>query len=119
MQEAFRMHRDTGETSCVYLAIAPNQFLEIFPNGVQPLPKPEASAIGHSHICYQVADVQACNDHLIALGIPIDTPPKVGHSKCLMLWTHDPDGNPIELMQLPPESLQVQANIRLWGTQGE
>jgi lactoylglutathione lyase len=29
-----------------------------------------------------------------------------------MFWTHDPDGNQLEVMQLPPESLQAQANRR-------
>ena len=45
----------------------------------------------------------------------MDTGLKTGKSKCIQFWTHDPDGNKIELMQLPPESLQAQANARLGG----
>jgi hypothetical protein len=32
-----------------------------------------------------------------------------------MFWTHDPDGNRIEFMELTPESLQAQAITRLEG----
>ena len=27
-----------------------------------------------------------------------------------MFWTHDPDGTQIEIMEMPPESLQAQAD---------
>ena len=29
-----------------------------------------------------------------------------------MFWTHDPDGNALEIMELPPDSLQAKANAR-------
>lgn len=31
---------------------------------------------------------------------------------CLMFWTHDPDGTQIEVMEMPPESLQARADRR-------
>ena len=29
-----------------------------------------------------------------------------------MFWTHDPDGTRIEVMEMPPESMQAQAALR-------
>jgi hypothetical protein len=40
---------------------------------------------------------------------------KTGYSKCIQFWTHDPDGNRIEFMERPPESLPIQAMKRLAG----
>jgi lactoylglutathione lyase len=31
-----------------------------------------------------------------------------------MFWTHDPDGTQIEIMEMPPESMQAQADKKLW-----
>ena len=31
-----------------------------------------------------------------------------------MFWTHDPDGTEIEIMEMPPESMQAQADSRLF-----
>ena len=51
----------------------------------------------------------------IGHGAPIDVPLRTGMAKCLLFYTHDPDGNAVELMQLPPELLQAQAIKRLEG----
>lgn len=64
------------------------------------------------HICLETADVHAAYEQVKNLGGPLDSPVKTGKSKCLMFWTHDPDGNSLEIMQLPPESLKAQANRR-------
>jgi lactoylglutathione lyase len=46
-------------------------------------------------------------------GAPIDVELKTGFSRCIQFWTHDPDGNRIEFMELPPDCLQVAANKRI------
>ena len=51
----------------------------------------------------------------ISCGGPLDSEVKRGNSRCLMFWTHDPDGTQIEIMEMPPESLQAQADQRLTG----
>ncbi|MCI8442938.1 MAG: VOC family protein [Provencibacterium sp.] len=114
MQEAFRMYNLDGSLGCIYIYVAPSQFIEIFNGGSQPAPEGDG-LIGHCHMCYEVPDAQAAYEELKAKGAPMDTGLKTGKSKCIQFWTHDPDGNKIELMQLPPESLQAQANARLGG----
>lgn len=64
---------------------------------------------GYAHFCLQVANLDAIYAKFIASGVPIDVEIRTGLSKCRMFWTHDPDGNKIEIMELPPESMQAQA----------
>ena len=109
LKEAFRMNSpDTGKLGAIYIYIAPSQFIEIFPNGTGE--QADNNNIGIKHICIEVDDAAKCLEELRARGAPIDTELKTGHSKCIQFWTHDPDGNKIEFMELPPESLQAQAN---------
>ena len=114
-EEAFRMHNgEGGKLSAIYIYIAPSQFIEIFPNGTGELTG--NNDIGIKHICIEVENAAKCQEELRGRGAPIDTELKTGFSKCLQFWTHDPDGNRIEFMELPPESLQAQANKRFAGT---
>lgn len=110
-REAFRMYNgEGGKLSTIYLYIAPSQFIEIFPNGSGELS--DNDNIGIKHICIEVDNAAKFQEELRARGAPIDTELKTGFSKCIQFWTHDPDGNRIEFMELPPESLQAQANKR-------
>ena len=112
LKEAFRMNNpDTGKPGTIYLYIAPGQFIEIFPDGGGE--QPDNNTIGLKHICIEVDNAAAFQEELRGRGAPIDTELKTGLSKCIQFWTHDPDGNRIEFMELPPESLQAQANRRL------
>jgi lactoylglutathione lyase len=111
--EAFRMYYgEGGALSTIYLCIAPGQFIEIFPNGTAERTI-ENDTIGYSHLCFEVADAAKALAEFRAKGLPIDVELKTGLSKCNMFWTHDPDGNRIEFMELTPESLQAQALRRL------
>jgi lactoylglutathione lyase len=112
-KEAFRMYNKEGELGTIYIYIAPYQFIEIFPNGTEELMPDRQHIIGHSHMCYEVDDLASYQEEVRARGAPIDAELKTGFSKCLQFWTHDPDGNRIEFMQLPPESLQFQATARI------
>ncbi|MDR2095550.1 MAG: VOC family protein [Treponema sp.] len=113
-KEAFRMYtKEGGQLSTIYVYIAPYQFIEIFPDGTEELMPDRQRAIGHSHICYEVDDLAAYQEEVRSRGAPIDVELKTGFSKCLQFWTHDPDGNRMEFMQLPPESLQFQATARI------
>jgi lactoylglutathione lyase len=118
MKEAFRMLNPSGTAlGCVYLYVAPSQFLELFPGGTEEL-SPGDLTIGHSHVCYEVDDAAAYLEEVQGRGAPIDTKLKQGYSRCIQFWTHDPDGNRIEFMELPPESLQAEANRRIAGEEG-
>ncbi|MDR3121442.1 MAG: VOC family protein [Clostridiales bacterium] len=118
-REAFRLIKDDGQLGGVYLYIAKDQFIELFPAAAAPsvaaaqtaAPAP-APAPGYSHFCVQVSDAAAAQESVRAKGVSIDTERKTGLSKCRMFWIHDPDGNRIEVMELPPESMQAQATAK-------
>ena len=114
LKEAFRMYNgEDKKLSTIYMYIAPGQFIEIFPNGSGE--QSGDNDVGIKHICIEVEDAAAFQEELRARGTPIDRELKTGFSKCLQFWIHDPDGNKIEFMELPPESLQYQANRRFAG----
>ena len=111
LREAFRMHNDDGKLSTVYIYIAPSQYLELFANGTRQ-PVTGQDVIGLCHICLETDDIEKAFETVAANGGPIDSQIRVGKSKCRMFWTHDPDGNSLEIMEIVPESLQAQANAR-------
>ncbi|MDR0301435.1 MAG: VOC family protein [Treponema sp.] len=113
MKEAFRMYNgEGGALSTVYLCAAPGQFIEIFPGGSEEREINDRT-IGYSHLCIEVENVEETCKELLAKGLQTDTEVKTGFSKSRMFWTHDPDGNRIEFMELTPESLQAQAIDRM------
>jgi lactoylglutathione lyase len=116
MREAFRMHNAEGQLSTVYVCLAPGQFIEIFPGGITGY-EIDNNTIGYSHLCIEVENAAETLERLRAKGIPVDRELQTGVSKCRMFWTHDPDGNRIEFMELTPESLQAQA-VRRFETEG-
>ena len=114
MKEAFRMQNPTGDAlGCVYMYVAPYQFIEIFPNGVEDNRGDHQKEIGINHICFEVDDAAAYLEVVRTRGAPIDQELKRGYSRCIMFWTHDPDGNRLEFMELPPDCLQVESNTRI------
>ena len=112
LREAFRMHREDGSLATVYLFIAPGQYLELFSNGAREgVSGPDV--IGMCHLCLMTKDIQRSYEAVKQAGGPIDREIQRGKSQCWMFWTHDPDGTPIEIMEMPPESFQAQADRRL------
>ncbi|MHB9295443.1 putative glyoxylase I family protein [Pillotina sp. SPG140] len=113
MQEAFRMQNpEKNALGSIHIFVAPYQFIEIFPNGSEENPL-NVKTIGHAHICYEVDNAQQYLEEIRARGAPIDSELKRGYSRCIQFWTHDPDGNSIECMELPPDCLQVAAHNRI------
>ena len=112
LREAFRMYGEDGALSTVYLFIAPGQYLELFSNGTKER-MTESGMIGFCHLCLMTEDIGQSYEAVKAAGGPLDSAVKRGRSACLMFWTHDPDGTQIEIMEMPPESLQAQADKRL------
>lgn len=108
LEEAFRLCGDDSKPYLVYLYIGPGQFIELFPNGSKPSDR-GCEIIGLVHICLEVDDVNEAYTVMQERGAPIDSDIILGNAKCKQFWLHDPDGNPIELMELPPESMQAQA----------
>jgi len=105
IEEAFRLHHDDGSLMLVYLHVSGDRFIEVFPGGPSPDPDREQS---FRHICLLTDDINAAVEGLRENGAPIDTEPLLGLDGNLQAWTHDPDGNQIELMQLSEQSPQRQ-----------
>jgi lactoylglutathione lyase len=103
IHEAFRLHREDGSLMLIYLHVAGDRFLELFPDGPPPDPNRKGS---FRHLCLLVDDLQATVAQLREAGIAIEREPKVGLDRNGQAWIRDPDGNPIELMQLEEESAQ-------------
>ena len=111
LEEAFRITEEDGRVRLLYLWIAPGQFIEIFPGGTTD-PERGSHMTGMQHICLEVDSVEAAYDRLCALGVKPDSEITTGKAGGRQFWLHDPDGNPIELMELGPESMHAQAAER-------
>jgi lactoylglutathione lyase len=106
VREAFRLHNGDGSLMLVYLHIAGDRFLEVFPGG--PPPDPDR-AQSFMHLCLLADDIHAVCEHLRAEGVALDREPVVGLDGNWQAWVRDPDGNAIELMQLSEDSPQRKA----------
>jgi lactoylglutathione lyase len=105
IHEAFRLHHPDGSLMLVYLHVAGDRFIEVFPGGPLPDPKRPGSFM---HLCLLTDNLRALVDHLQQAGVAIEHPPTVGLDHNWQAWIRDPDGNAIELMQLAEESPQRQ-----------
>jgi lactoylglutathione lyase len=105
IEEAFRLHHDDDSLMLVYLHVSGDRFIEVFPGG--PAPDPDRVQ-SFRHICLLTDDISAAVERLRENGAPIDSEPLLGLDGNLQAWTHDPDGNQIELMQLSEKSPQWQ-----------
>jgi lactoylglutathione lyase len=103
IEEAFRLHHDDGSLMLVYLHVSGDRFIEVFPGGPAPDPDREQS---FRHICLLTDDIHAAVERLREGRAPIDSEPLLGLDGNLQAWTHDPDGNQVELMQLAEDSPQ-------------
>ena len=112
LKEAFRMHREDGSLATVYLWIAKGQYLELFTGGTEAR-HAGLNEAGMCHICLMTEDISRSYESVRSGGGPLDSEIKRGQSRCLMFWTHDPDGTRIEMMELTPESMQAQADRRI------
>ena len=88
------------------------QYLELFSGGTREGTEGK-DVIGFCHICVMTKDIHRSYEAVKAAGGPVDREIQRGKSQCWMFWTHDPDGTQIEVMEMPPESLQAQADARL------
>ena len=112
LKEAFRMNREDGSLATVYLFLAPGQYLELFSDGSRE-GTTGPDVIGFCHICLMTRDIHRSYETVEKKGGPLDSEIRRGKSRCLMFWTHDPDGTKIEIMEMPPESFQAQTDKRM------
>lgn len=104
-KEAFTIRNADGAVRLTYLQLSRDTFVELLPVGPnQPT--------GVTHIGIETDDVDASVANLRRRGVMLDDP-TVGVSKARVARIADPDGVPIEVMQIGPESLQRQA-VEAW-----
>ena len=102
-REAFRANKEDGSPQLVYLELAPGQFVELFPDGRNPVTEPP-EPIGYAHTCLVVDDLAATLAHLATLGVTPAAPARTGRAGQALAFIADPDGNRLELMEIPPDS---------------
>ena len=107
-RRAFHLDREgTPSPWIVYIQIAPGHFIELFPGGQgENKPRP----LGYNHFCLLVDDLAATLKELEARGLPITGEPVLGLDNNWQYWIEDPDGNPLELMQITSGSPHAAAD---------
>lgn len=113
-REMMRLDKPDGSPGVwlVYLRITDTQYLELFPDGEgERAPGSEATAI--NHVCLGVDDLDATLAFLAQAQVPLTIPKKMAADRNWQAWIEDPDGNRIELMQMMPDALQLEAIARL------
>ncbi len=106
-KRAFDIARpENGQPWIVYMYAGGNQFVELFYGGKNVTPYSDENA-GFAHLCVAVDDIQEIWKKIVESGAPQDDAPKQGADFNWQCWTHDPDGNKIELMQLDEKSPQM------------
>jgi lactoylglutathione lyase len=110
--EMMRLNNEDGSTWLVYLRITDDQYLEVFP-GAETDRAPGWNANGMNHMCLAVEDIDAVVQRIEDAGIALLLPLKLAVDGNRQAWIEDPDGNRIELMEMDPNSLQLQAIARL------
>ena len=105
-EKAFEIHDANDQPHIVYVYAGGGQFIELF----YPKPGQEKApaGIGFNHLCFSVPSIEAVAENIVKTGYSLDTPPKTGRDHNRQCWTHDPDGNRIELMQMSEDSRQMQ-----------
>jgi lactoylglutathione lyase len=103
IHEAFRLNHEDGSLMLIYLHVAGDRFIELFPGGSPADSDRQASFM---HLCLLTDDLHGLVEALRSRGIAIDKEPTLGLDHNWQAWIQDPDGNAIELMQLSPDSPQ-------------
>lgn len=62
---------------------------------------------GFHHMCLSVADIEPFYHDVCAQGFAIERPLQTGADGNRQFWLRDPDGYPVELMELNPAGLQL------------
>jgi catechol 2,3-dioxygenase-like lactoylglutathione lyase family enzyme len=86
----------------LFLEFANGQCIELFPGGKNMLASPP-DPIGYIHFCLVLDNLEEALEHLAKMNIKPERK-FIGRAKQRIAFVSDPDGNSIELMEIPPES---------------
>lgn len=96
----------------IYFEIADGQFIEFFPKLDNQGPHSAWNQnLGYTHFGLLVDDIFETRQKLEAAGVVFDTEITKGPSETYQMWTRDPDGNRMEIMQYMENSLQLKGNV--------
>jgi len=98
---------EDGNDWLIYLRVCDGQYIELFYGGKNKLdysPNPT----GNMHLCFEVEDIQETASYLKKNGLHLFIEPMQGNDGNWQCWTNDPDGNPVEFMQIGPDSPQAK-----------
>jgi catechol 2,3-dioxygenase-like lactoylglutathione lyase family enzyme len=105
-KHAFSIKDDKGEPWIEYIKIRDGQFVELF-YAKKEIVSPAGAS--YNHLCLEVDFINEINDRLMANGVDVYAKPKQGADLNYQCWARDPDGNPIEFMQIHPDSPQMKS----------
>jgi lactoylglutathione lyase len=105
LTESYRLSHANGDTMLVALWLGGESFLELVPATDEGTP----SRLGYQHLGVWVDDIEATLAQWRERGLVTDARPGLGADGVLNCSVRDPEGNPIELWQNRPESLQSRA----------
>ena len=94
--EAFSNKNTEGQPTLTYIQASRNTFIELMPAGAN-------RPAGFTHFGVHVEDIQALAARLRERGLTVGTPRIIGSGSLTVAIT-DPDGNRLELSELPPGS---------------
>jgi catechol 2,3-dioxygenase-like lactoylglutathione lyase family enzyme len=94
--EAFTTRNGAGQPTLTYLQASRNTFIELMPAAA-------GRAAGFTHFGLHVDDVQAVAARLRERGLDVGTPRIIGSGSLTVAIT-DPDGNRLEVSELPPNA---------------
>lgn len=104
--EAFRIENDAGELALVYVQVSQGTFVELQPTNDNRGP-------GINHFGVVVDDMDAAIGMWRDRGVEVQDA-RSSSTNAILSNVFDPNGNRMELLELPPESEHAQAMAR-WG----
>lgn len=104
-EKAFELADSRGNPWIVYIHAGRDQFIELFYTA--PGSPVKTGRVGSDHLCLLTDAIEEAAERIREAGYPLDTPVQWGSDGNQQCWTHDPDGNRIEIMQMGEKSLQT------------
>jgi catechol 2,3-dioxygenase-like lactoylglutathione lyase family enzyme len=101
-KKIYHAERQGERPELMFLEFANGQCIELFPEGKNHLASP-ADPIGYIHFCLVLDNLDQALEHLAMMNVKPERK-FIGRAKQRIAFISDPDGNSIELMEIPPES---------------